>query len=83
MTQASMLMDPASEVLPDGQAMHDLPFRYVSMGHLMTQAVLSVDPAGEVVPDGQAEQELGAFPNLPSAQPQLKSAVDPASEKVP
>ena len=59
--QALLTVEPAGEVAPEGQAMHELPFRYVLKGHLSLQAALSVDPAGELVPDGHGIIE-GAFP---------------------
>ena len=44
-TQAQLLVEPAGERAPGAQAMHDLPFRYVSMGHLSLQVKSPIDPA--------------------------------------
>ena len=49
-TQALLLVEPAGERAPGAQAMHDLPFRYVLMGHLSLQVKSPTDPAEEKVP---------------------------------
>ncbi len=53
---ALMLEEPAGEVAPEGQALQELPFRYVLMAH-GTQAEMLVEPAGEVAPEEHALQE--------------------------
>ena len=57
--QALLLVEPAGDMPPEGQALHEFPFtfRNVLMGHGM-HALMLVDPAGEVAPREHAMHEL-------------------------